>query len=98
MKILRSREIVIEYERVQTIARRARTQVANCAGCAGESDFVTVSDAAELFNTDSERLVEFISANGIHVQTDLVGTIFVCLNSLLARMRDKDRGQKMLLE
>ncbi len=90
MKVLKSREIVIEYEKLQLIQKRATTQVVVCRKCRSESDFVALSDAAELFNTPVETLAAFVSANRCHVETDSDGSVHVCVGSLLARMREKE--------
>ncbi|MBK7706521.1 MAG: hypothetical protein IPN69_01125 [Acidobacteria bacterium] len=98
MKVLKSREIVIEFERVQLIRKRARTQVVRCAECRSEADFVTIGDAAELFNTEADRLTRFVAEHRCHIQTDSMGGVFVCVGSLLAKMRTRADGQTMLTE
>ncbi len=92
MKILRSREIVIEFERVQLITKKAKTRVVLCTECGSETDFVSLRDAAELFDTEIDLLTSFIAANGCHFRTDSVGSPFVCIHSLLDAMRRQSLG------
>ena len=101
MKILKSREIVIEYEKLQLIRKRARTQVVVCPACRAESDFVSLTDAAELFNTAADVLTKFITDKRCHFQADASGAVFVCLASLMAEMReqiDDSGGRRMVGE
>ena len=83
----RRREIVIEYEKVQTIRKRARTRFLDCRGCKTETDLVSIADAAELFETDSERLLGFIRLKGCHYEIDGDSDILLCVASLLETMR-----------
>lgn len=89
MKIQKLREIVIEFERVQVVRKRARTQLLFCAACRQEADFVALGEAASLFNTGTDILFQFIKANSSHYETSAAGEIFVCLPSLLSRMKAK---------
>ena len=89
MKIPKLREIVIEFERVQVIRKRARTHLLFCADCRGEADFVAIDEASSLFNTETETLFQFIKNNTSHYELASGGEIFVCLPSLLSRMKAK---------
>ncbi len=81
------REIVIEYERVQRIKKRSSTQLFHCDECSAVSDFVSLTKVSSLFDVEAERLTEFIAANRCHVINGSNGKIYVCLASLLARMK-----------
>ncbi len=87
MKIIRSREIVVEYEKVQTVQKRALTQVVRCERCGADADFVAVSEAVDLFNTPLDTLTAFIASHRCHVLTDAAGTIFVCIASLVGPLQ-----------
>ena len=89
MKIQKQREIVIEFERVQFIRKRAKTHLINCRECRRETDFVSLREAASLFGTSVEQLFEFIKINNSHYEIDANGEIFICLISLLAQMKAK---------
>lgn len=89
MKMQKHREIVIEFERVQLIRKRAKTHLIDCRECRREVDFVTLREAATLFGTSVEQLFEFIKINNCHYEIDAGGEIFICLVSLLAQMKAK---------
>ena len=42
------REIVVEYEQIRLIRKRARTALAHCDKCGTEADFVRLTDAAAI--------------------------------------------------
>lgn len=84
MKIQKSREIVIEYEHIRIIRKRAKTLVFDCIECRTDADFVSLKEAAKLFSGTSELLFQFIENTGSHYQTNQQNEIFICLNSLLA--------------
>ena len=82
-----TREIVIEVERIQLVRKRARTHLHNCEQCNAVSDYVSLSDAARLFEIERDRLLDFIQKHGCHFIDARHGEIQICLASLLERMR-----------
>lgn len=89
MKIQKKREIVIEFERVQLVRRKARTHVIVCRGCGREVDFVCLNEAVALFAAKPENLLQFVRLNNIHFETGADGVILICLVSFLTAMRAK---------
>ena len=89
MNIQKQREIVIEFEIVQIIRKRARTHLIDCRMCRRETDFIELCEAATLFNTNVEQLFQFIKNNRSHYEIDAGGEIFICLVSLLTQMKAK---------
>lgn len=89
MKTQKLREIIIEYERVQIIRKRAKTSFEFCAECRSNADFISFVEAATLFNTEAVLLYKFIEDTGSHFQTRTGREIYVCLNSLLAKMKER---------
>ena len=85
----RQREIVIEYEHVQLIRKRAKTELAHCSECGGDGDFVHLKQAAELFGTPENELFDFIQNNYCHYRAGFEAKIQLCLASLLACMKAK---------
>lgn len=83
-----TREIVIEFEKVQMIRKRARTVYTYCRGCGGEADFVALAAAARLFDKAERDLRRFIDTNAVHYD----GDIDICIPSLLAVMHAKQNG------
>lgn len=90
------REIVIEFEKVQTIRKRAKTMLISCSGCQGDADAVSLADAAELFETSRHELVRFIEQNNCHYHIHLDDRIYLCVPSLLASM-ERHKVERNLL-
>jgi len=88
MTAQRQREIVIEFEKVRTIRKRAKTTFELCEGCGNEVDFVALHLAAELFETATGDLAAFVTANGVHTGA----TLDICIPSLLAVMHRHTNG------
>jgi hypothetical protein len=98
MKIQKSREIIIEYERLQIIRKRARTNLEFCNKCQTNADFVSLSDAGVLFGTSSENLFRFVQINNSHYKTEADGKIFICLISLLDFIKSTTNITKLELK
>lgn len=97
MKIQKQREIVIEFERIQFIRKRARTHLIDCRQCRRETDFVCLREAATLFGTNIEQLFQFIKTNNSHYEIGASGEIYICLVSLLALMKAKTNNSQIKL-
>jgi hypothetical protein len=91
-----NREIVIEYEKIQLIRKRAKTEFSHCEPCGKHSDFVPLEAAAELFETHSDDLVAFIRSNNCHHRP--AATTMLCINSLLATIKTKSLDHQFELE
>lgn len=89
MKIQKQREIVIEFERVQLVRKKAKTHLIFCNICGREIDFVSLREAASLFVTPAENLLQFVKINNSHFETGADGEIYVCLISFLTCMKQK---------
>ena len=88
------REIVVEYEQIRLIRKRAKTQLAHCDKCGTEADFVRLTDAAELFESDADDIFKFANGSG-HYRTANGGDIMLCLPSLLACMKTKTLNKQI---
>src|SRR6476619_2719625 len=88
MEIKKAREIVIEIERIRTTRKRCRTQMLFCPQCDSEADFISLKEAAALFEVDKLQLRAFIDH---HLCTGAMAEdeILICLVSFLARMRTR---------
>ena len=89
MKIQKAREIIIEFERVQLVRKKAKTHLIFCRNCEREVDFVSLREASSLFGTTAENLLQFIKINYSHFETGADGEIYLCLVSFLACMKAK---------
>jgi hypothetical protein len=99
MKIQRQRELIIEFERVQLVRKKAKTHLIFCKSCGRDADFVSLREASTLFGTQIENLFRFIKINNSHYETNTDGEIYICLVSFLACMKSKTNiSQIKLLE
>jgi hypothetical protein len=90
------REIVIEYERIQLIRKKAKTEFTHCDTCGRDSDFVAVDAAAELFEIHIDDLLAFINGNNCHHHARV--KTLVCINSLLATIKTRSLDHQLKLE
>jgi len=97
MKIQKKREIVIEFERVQMVRKKARTHVIFCRSCGREVDFVSLREAAALFSTPVENLLKFIRVSNSHFEMAADGEIYICLVSFLTAMKAKTNLSRIKL-
>lgn len=89
------REIVVEFERVQLIRKRAKTTFRYCAKCGGEKDFVGISAAAELFEISAVDLLTFVDQNAVHHSGNGWYESGICIASLLEVIHQGNRGRKL---
>jgi len=82
----KQRQIVIEFEKIQLIRKRARTELRYCLGCCDVCDTVSHAEAAELFEADPAKLFEFIQQNDCHYDVGHNGKTYLCVPSLLERL------------
>lgn len=96
MTTKRQREIVIEFERVQLIRKRAQTTIVGCSECNSDVDFVTASLAAELFDIELSEFLGFVTRFAVHHEPGPAGTA-ICVPSLLATMQQRHgKGPKLI--
>lgn len=96
MTAQRQRGIVIEFEKIQTIRKRAKTTLALCGECRIEADVVTLVEAADLFETDNDGLFQFIKQNDCHYHVGDDDRIYLCVPSLLESMQQKNRIRQLM--
>ena len=97
MKIQKKREIVIEFERVQIVRKKARTHVIFCRNCGREVDFISIREAVALFTTQGDNLMQFVRVNNCHFETVAAGEIYICLVSFLGAMKAKTNLSRVKL-
>lgn len=99
MKPGKAREIVIEFEKLQLVRKRAMTEIRFCERCQAEADFIALPTATNLFEIEAERLFPFVHSNGGAVDTGNTDP-FICLNALVKVLRssNSDRRVKLLGE
>jgi len=97
MKIQKKREIVIEFERVQMVRKKARTHLIFCRRCGREVDFISLREAAALFTTPVENLLKFIRVSNSHFEMPVDDEIYICLVSFLTAMKAKTNLSRIKL-
>lgn len=93
MRAINQREIVIEFERIQLIRKRAKTRLAQCDVCGRDRDFVCVAVAAELFGIVESDLFSFIRTKNVH----MIGKTEICLTSLMDAIGERQNGERTRL-
>jgi len=89
MKIQKQRELIIEFERVQLVRKKARTHLIFCRNCGHEVDFISLREASSLFSTPAESILQFVQINHSHFENGANGEICICLVSFLSAMKAK---------
>ena len=88
------RQLIIEFERVQRVRKEARTHLRYCEKCARNSEFISVAQAAELFELSEEELL-VLHRDGekrLHFQDGSPGRPDMCVEGILAAMRKRWGG------
>ena len=96
MTTKRQREIVIEFEKVQLIRKRASTTLEHCDRCNASSDFVDIATAAHLFGVTVQDLAQFVAGTSVHWKSTKPG-ITICVPSLLETMKQKQGNTQRLV-
>jgi hypothetical protein len=91
----RQREIVIEFEKVLTIRKRARTTLVQCKECRKASDAVSLHEACELFETTCELLFQFVVQNNGHYHLGIDDRVYLCVPSLLEIMSQSNARKSL---
>ena len=87
------RQLVFEFERIQTIRRTIATHPEYCRDCHGQTDFVELSELSRTFEVSVAEAVLQLRERSVHMQHNPSGNIVVCTGSLLSR---SDPDQQML--
>ena len=87
---------MIEYEKVRTIRKRAKTMLAFCSGCETHSDAVTLIEAAVLFETGYDTLFQFIKQNDCHYHVSDNNKVYLCVTSLLEQMTQNNSIRRLM--
>lgn len=82
MKTKRTRETIIEIERVRVVCQRTRQIINDCPECRAETDFVTVGEAARIIQTDAQTISRLTETGVLHRLLTTSGDIYICLASI----------------
>lgn len=83
MNKTRQRRLVVEVERMQMIRKWISTKFFDCGSCGREVDFVTVCEAAQIFEISDAELGSFLKSNDCHSSTYTGSEQHICLRSLM---------------
>ncbi len=82
MTTSRKREITIEVERVRVVSNLKKSK-SNCESCAQEAEFISLSNAAQIFGMNEVEVNQLALERLIHLKMSPHHEILVCLPSLL---------------
>lgn len=88
----KKRNFVVEIERLQIVRKTSESCLLICAECRSEGDFISLRQAASIFDTNAEQLFEFIKTNFSHYKTQERGEVFICLTSFIAVINNKTKN------
>jgi hypothetical protein len=92
------RELVVELVRTRRWRRKAPVHALLCKECGGRSDFVSLAEAAQVFDIREDQLLGFIESRACHMSTPPSGDVHICLVTLLKAMREQTGNFAMLAE
>jgi hypothetical protein len=81
MTASKKREITIEVERVRVVSNLKKSK-GNCENCAAESEFISLSNAARIFEIDETEVEQMALERTIHLKLNHNDEMLVCLQSL----------------
>jgi hypothetical protein len=96
MNGLIKREVIVEVEKVRILRKRAKTVYMICKECGCKADFVSLDDAALVFETASSDLIAFAAANNCHIQKCIPGGVHLCLIAFIAAMKRNNSNIKLI--
>ncbi len=82
MSSKRIRQIKIEVERVRVVSNLKKSK-GNCENCAAETEFITLSNASQIFEMNEANLAQLALERLIHLKLSAANEMLVCLPSLL---------------
>ena len=94
----RQREVVLEIEQVKLIRKRAKTSLRRCRGCRKVTDFILLTNAADLFGATCVEVFDFTTSNHCHFVVGDEGDIYICLVALLQAMSYRINGSSFALD
>ena len=93
----RRREVILEIEHLKVVRKRAKSSLLFCRDCGRTTDFISLTQAADLFAVTPGELFEFSRSNLCHVRFEQRRKVFLCLADLLNAMSNKLKKGKVRL-
>jgi hypothetical protein len=88
----KTKDLILEIERVQLIRKKCRTVIEFCEQCQVETNFVTLTEAASLFSVQTNNLLNFIQITACHSAENSAGEFLICVNSLLGNIKTRQNN------
>ncbi len=82
MTTSRKREITIEVEKIRVVSNLKKSK-SNCETCAVETEFITLSNASEIFSISETTIAQMALERSLHLKLSAENEMLVCLPSLL---------------
>jgi hypothetical protein len=80
-------KITIETDSL-LILRSRNSRRAWCPLCAADAEMIALENAGVISNLDRPALEEWLNSGNLHRSQAADGSVLICLNSLLARVRN----------
>jgi hypothetical protein len=87
--------MMIETDSLLVIRGRASLR-AWCTQCGTEAEMIPLNDAAVVSNLPPAQVRAWMESPGLHQTKTADGTAFICLNSMLQRVRRTREGESAL--
>jgi hypothetical protein len=82
MTASKKREITVEVEKVRVVSNLKRSK-SNCENCAAETEFISLSNATQIFGMNEAEVNQMALERLIHLKLSPTNEMLVCLPSLL---------------
>jgi len=83
----RTTEITFLFYRRRAVKK---SQVYRCPVCGGDSDLITIPEAAQLASVSRQALQALVATEEVHSAAWGNGELLICRNSLLQTMHESD--------
>jgi hypothetical protein len=88
--MVKKTKITIETDSLLILQGRSSRR-AWCPRCAAEGEMIALEDAGVISNLERAALEEWLNSGELHRSRATDGSTLICLNSLLARVRNRQK-------
>jgi len=71
--------------------------VLSCDECGGHADFVSLVEAARLFEQPERELLDFVASNACHTVSDPSGVTHICLATFMRAMKARTGNLNLIV-
>ncbi|MFL6210418.1 MAG: hypothetical protein ACJ74W_16295 [Pyrinomonadaceae bacterium] len=94
MRKIRRTKIVVETERLLVVRSRRGGGESWCAECGAAVRLIGLDEAAIVSGQSQREIVRCVEAGSLHFTESARGVLRLCLNSLLAEVRTREKGNR----